>query len=694
MRIATDTGGTFTDMVLRLDNGREHFFKAVTTPEDPSIGVMVALDNAAHTLHTSSRELLEHCQLFLHATTHALNAIVTETTARTGFITTAGHPDILLFREGGRFGINPFNFRLPNPRPYVPRSLTREVQERIGSKGEIVQPLQEDSVRRALEYFEQQSVEAIGVCLLWSMLNPQHELRVGELIEECLPNVAVSLSHQVNPSIREYRRASSTVIDASLKPLMTHYLKRLEMQLRASGFSGQLMMVTSQGGFMHARDVIAQPIFVVNSGPSLAPVAANSVLQRDQLPLSAIVVDTGGTTCDISVVLNGHISRSREAWVGVPFIGHMTGFPSVDVRSIGAGGGSLAWLDAGNMLRVGPASAGANPGPVCYGRGGEHPTLTDAAVVLGIIDAKRLLGGVVALNESAARQALARHIAEPLGLTIEHSALAIMEIATENMVQAIIDMTVKQGLDPAELSLIGAGGAAGFNLVRMARRLRCSRALLPYSGAVLCASGALAADLNREFLLPCHLLLEPAAVATLNAGLAALTERAQSFLTNSGVPQKNCTLNYFLEGRYHGQLWEIEIPLDAAILTAEHFPAIQTRFHQRHHQLFTFSEVGTDIEVLQLRVGASSNFWQKSTDNLARIRSTIPLAAQSYRQVVLGPADSRCVAVYEIDQLAIDTVITGPAIIETAYSSLLLDVDARLTVLASGSLEIELNGSP
>ena len=462
------------------EEGELRIYKSSTTPSDPIEGVLDALSLAAADAGLPCAEFLAGAETFIHGTTRAINAILTGHTARTAFLTTEGHPDILVLREGGR--TQPFDFTVPYPEPYVPRALTFEIRERIGADGEVVKPLDEAGVLQVIEKVREKRVEAIGVCLLWSIANPVHERRVGELLAEHLPEVACTLSHELNPTLREYRRASSTCIDASLKPLMRDYLNGLKDRLRQAGFTGRVLMVTSQGGIMDAGDVALAPIHCIGSGPAMAPVAGRHYAAKDAASDTAIVADTGGTSYDVSLVRGGRLPWTRETWLGQRFRGHMTGFPSVDVKSIGAGGGSIARVDQGGLLHCGPKSAGSRPGPACYGTGGTAPTVTDCALLLGYIDAAFFLGGAMRLDLEAARGALEREVAKKLGLGIEAAAAAVLSLATEKMVGAIEEITINQGIDPRSAVLIGGGGAAGLNAVAVARRLGCRTVVIPETG--------------------------------------------------------------------------------------------------------------------------------------------------------------------------------------------------------------------
>ena len=376
MRLSADVGGTFTDLVAEHGDGRFELFKTPTRPEDPVRGVFDVLRLAADAGGVSLAELLRACTLFMHATTRATNAVLTGNTCRVAFATSEGHPDVLLLREGGR--VDPFDNTVPFPEPLVPRSLTFEVPERIRADGSVYKALDEPATRKVIAHMRAAEVEAVGVCLLWSIVNPVHEERVGALLDEHLPGVPYMLSHRLNPSLREYRRASSACIDASLKPIMSAYLESIEERLRAAGFGGRLLAVTSQGSVADAADLARTPIHSINSGPSMAPVAGGHFAYEEGGADTAIVADTGGTSYDVSLVRRGRIPWTRETWLGPRLRGNMTGFPSVDVRSIGAGGGSIAWVDEGGMLHVGPQSAGSSPGPACCGRGGTRRRCSNA----------------------------------------------------------------------------------------------------------------------------------------------------------------------------------------------------------------------------------------------------------------------------------------------------------------------------
>ncbi len=685
MRFAVDTGGTFTDLVVESDDGDLRMYKAPTTPADPVAGVLDTLSRAAEDLGESRETLLGRGEMLIHGTTHAINAIVTGNTARTAFLTTKGHPDVLVFREGGR--IEPFNFTVPYPEPYVPRSLTYEVPERVAYDGSVTEPLDEHGVVAIVEELARQEVAAVSVCLLWSIVNPAHELRVGELLERHLPGVPYTLSHVLNPSLREYRRASSTCIDASLKPLMGHYLGGLESRLRDAGFGGRVLVVTTQGGAMDAADMAHAPIHSINSGPAMAPIAGRAYAEADTGADTAIIADTGGTTFDVSLVREGRIPWTRETWIGQPYRGHMTGFPAVDVKSIGAGGGSIAWVDEGGLLHVGPKSAGAVPGPVCYGTGGTEPTVTDASVVLGWIDPAYFLGGAMALETEAAAAAIESHVAGKLGLSLHEAAAAIMSVATENMVHAIEDITVNQGIDPREAAIVGGGGAAGLNAVAIARRLGCAQVILPEVAAALSAHGALISELRAEYSGTLYTSTAGFDFNGVNALLEDLESKCRGFIEGPGAGSLEQEIELTAEARYPSQIWEIEVPLRGKRIEDENALAhFVEDFHRTHEALFTFADSESSIETVGWRANVRCRL--RDGVNLSVDGADGGQEISGHRSVYFTDSGFVEARVVHFEGMETGETVDGPAIIESSFTTVVIDPGAKAERRPSGSLLI------
>lgn len=687
MRLACDTGGTFTDLVVEYDDGSLAMFKSPTTPDDPVRGVIDALSLAASDAGQPLDAFLKRADTFIHGTTHAINAIITGRTARTAMLSTVGHRDMLVLREGGR--ADPFDMTAPYPEPYVPRALTFEVLERIGAGGKIIRPLDEAALIATLRHLGEIDVAAVAVCLLWSIANPAHELRVGELIEQYLPGVPYTLSHRLNPTLREYRRASSTAIDASLKPLMGSYMGQLNARLADAGFDGRILVLTSQGGMIDAAELAKAPIHVINSGPSLAPVAGRHY--GAAVPGGDIIVaDTGGTTYDVSLVRAGMIPLSRETWIGQPYLGHITGFPSVDVKSVGAGGGSIARVDDGGVLHVGPQSAGAVPGPVCYGRGGTAPTLTDACVALGYLDPDYFLGGTITLDRASAIEAIRAQVADPIGCSIDEAAAAIVTLATENMVQAIADITVNQGINPADAVLIGGGGAAGFNSVLIARRLGIRTLVFPELGAALSAAGALMSEMASDSRATALLTTKAFNAEVANAVLARLENEGARFLAASDVPATRKTLQFSVEARYEQQVWEIDVPLPVQRFRDQaDIDLFIEAFHAAHERIFAFRDPESSVEIVGWSARAAVRLHDRAIGRVAYQPGE--RGSQPTRSIYLpaeGAVEARLV---RLTDMSVGETLHGPAIVETPFTTILVDTACAFELLADGSLVLHLH---
>ncbi|GAA3967323.1 hydantoinase/oxoprolinase family protein [Actinomadura viridis] len=687
-RLAVDTGGTFTDLVVERPGADVRLYKRPTTPANPIDGVLDVLTAAADDLGVPLAGLLGEAEL-IYATTHAINAVLTGRTARTALLVTGGHRDILVFREGGRD--KPFDHRREFPDPYVPRALTFEVPERIGARGEVVEPLDEDAVRRICATLAEQGVEAVAVCLLWSVVEPKHELRVGELLAEELPGVPVTLAHSLNPSLREYRRAASAVIDASLKPLMTRHIEELERRLRESGLRGPLPVVTSSGGLAHAEAIAEAPVHVINSGPSMAPLAGRSYAATDTSGETVIVMDTGGTSFDVSLVRRGEIPFTRESWIGEPYIGVMTGFPSVDVRSIGAGGGSIARVDAYGLLHVGPQSAGAVPGPACYGRGGTAPTVTDASLVLGHIDPAYFLGGEMTLDPDAAAAAIERDVARPLGLTVEQAAMAIRDVATQHMVDAIEEITIHQGIDPRQAVLAGGGGAAGLNAVSIGRRLGCERVLIPDVVATLSAGGALLSDMAFDARAADWRTTADFDAGAVNRLLDTLEARCAAF-ADGLQGALGSRVDLFVEARYARQIWELEVHLPVRRFSGQgDVDALRRGFDTLHREVFGVADPDSEVELLGWRAAVRC---QIGSDALPRVAHTGAHAQRARRRRAtfpdVGTVDA---AVWDASALTVGRTYEGPAVVETPDTSVVIDAGATFELSERGSLVIAPHGA-
>lgn len=609
-QISVDTGGTFTDVVVATDDGRVLMSKALTTNERAFDAIAEALEDISGSIGVSTAELIRDSSQLNYGTTRSTNLVVTRNTARTALLTTKGFPDVLLLREGGK--PDPFK-KMDYGQPYVPRYLTFEVDERMTSTGVVHRPLDEDSVLEALDQCAHAGVEAIAVSLLWSVANPAHERRTAELIESRLPGVPWTLSHEVNPSVREYRRASSAAIDASLKPSMSQFFVDLDDDLREAGFLGSLLISTAYGGGWDAKRISQQPIYSIGSGPSMAPVAAihEAELESERLleETTLLVTDMGGTTFDLSLVQGGRVAQTSETWLRGKWVGDITGTRSVDIESIGAGGGSIVWIDAGGLLKVGPQSAGSAPGPACYGRGGTQPTITDAALLLGYLDSSNFVGGRLELRTDLAEEAF-RPIADALGRTVEEAAYGAMLISVDNIVTAIREKTVTNGIDLREVTLVAGGGASGLNVGHIARSLGLTDVVVPKTAGAMSAYGALHSPAKSEF--------ETVAFSsTRDEGFAIDAHIVSSLLADSDTffeglhpatrKAADQTTEFYAMARYPMQAWELMIELGSENAVSElTASAIEEIFHREHERVFGVREEDSAIEILALGARAIS----------------------------------------------------------------------------------------
>jgi N-methylhydantoinase A len=686
-RISVDTGGTFTDVVVSDESGKLHIGKALTTPERAMSGVSAAIEDAAGHFGTTGADVIANAALFVYGTTRATNAIVERKVAKTAFLTTEGFPDILLFKEGGK--LDGHRWDIDFPKPYIPRRHTFQIPERITSEGTILKLLDEAAVRKILAGLARDGFEAIAVCLLWSIENPAHEKRVGELIREELPGIPYTLSHELNPILREYRRASSTVIDASLAPLMRKHLSELQTDLADAGFGGELLVSTSIGGVMHVEDAIKRPIYLTKSGPSMAPIAGHLYAAAEGLGASVIVCDAGGTTFDVSLVNDGIIKFTRDTWINGQFSGDCVGLSSVDVRSIGSGGGSIAWIDGGGMLRVGPHSAGAMPGPVCYGRGGLLPTVTDAALVLGYVDPEYFLGGRMKLDLEGARAALAS-LAADLGQTLESTAAGILAIANEHMVRAIQEITVNEGYNPSDSVIVAGGGSCGFSIMEIARILDCRKIVLPRTASALSACGAQYSSYSFEKAASVAARTDAFDFDRVNAALAGIADAVADFarsLEARGV--QNADVTYFVEARYLYEAWELEVPLAKGGFDGpEDVAAFVERFHAEHERVFAVKQEGQPVECL---------VWKARFSGSTAVKKPVQAAEPVYRAVegakrrraYFAETGAVDVPVHFGEALQPGALIQGPAIIEEPTTTIVVYPGMSARVGGSNSYILE-----
>lgn len=684
-RASSDVGGTFTDLcVFDKVTGGWQIFKSPTTLEDITIGVLETLRLASEYYKLPLAEFMSRCESFVHGSTIMTNAIIEKKVAKTGLICTQGFRGLLTHGEITKSG---FEWDLDFPEPYVPRYLTLPVTERINSEGGVETPLDEDEVREVIKQFKEYKVEVIAVCLLWSIVNAAHERRVAEIIKEEWPEVPVVLSSELNPIIREYRRTSSTVINASLLTIIKDYTNNLRDKLREVGYRKQVSMFSSTGGQVTAEEIIRRPILGVNSGPAMAPAAGHAVAKLELGAKNAITCDMGGTSFDVSVVTDGTIILSRECKVG----GHYLGINMVDSRSIGAGGGSIAWIDPGGLLHVGPQSASSVPGPACYMRGGKEPTVTDANVVLGYIDPDYFLGGRMRIDPQLAEEAIREKVAQPLNLDTTEAAFTIWATINHNMLTALQDITVKRGIDPREYLVVAGGGAAGVHLQYIAKQLGVKSVLVPKFAAALSATGGMLCDAIGEFSTSYFTESNQFDYDAVNDVLAGLEEKARAFLQRQGISPEKGQVEFYLEARYPYQVWELDVPIRGNRITERELEQLVNSFHEVHEKVLAVKEPGQYIECVNWRVRAVGEVAKPEFEEKPYGGEDASAALRGRRRAYFKERGGFVeTPIYEDSKLVPGNKIGGPAIIEAPATTIVVMPGGSASITKMGNYYIEL----
>lgn len=673
---AVDVGGTFTDLVvLDAETGEVSFAKAPTTPAEPAEGVLAAI--------AKSTLVLPRASAFFHGTTLGINTMLEHKGARTGLITTKGFRDIL---EIARMGWPMYQLHWEQPPPLVPRFLRREVAERVPADGVVLTPLDDEELRREVRYLVERGVESIAVCFLHSYAYPDHERRAGEIIAEEFPAVAVTLSHLVTQEYREYERTATTVGDAAIKPRLARYIDDLERSLRGEQFSGAFLLTRCDGGVMSAAEAKERPIRTLISGPASGVMGAVALSRWIGVP-NLICADMGGTSFDAALVIGHEPALSASTRVeGLPLL-----VPVVELTTIGAGGGSIAWIDAGGALNVGPQSAGADPGPICYGKGGGEPTFTDAALVSGLLDPERFLGGEMALDVEAARRGIRSAIAEPLGLTLEEAAAGIVTLTEAKMAATLEELTIGKGHDPREFSLLVYGGGGSLVASALASRLGIPRVVVPPSPATFSAWGMLTLDVVHDFARTSLAALHGLRPDDLRARFAELEEQAQAALDREGVARERRASLHSVDMRYEGQEHTLTIPLQASFLASPDTAELRRIFDELHAVVYGYS-MADPAEVTAYRIRAVGTLDKPRRPTLERGGESAEGARVGGRRALHRESGGELDwAIYDRDLLRAGNRLRGPAIVEEAAATTLVAPGQELEVDDLGNLVITLD---
>lgn len=673
--IGVDVGGTFTDIVCRSSDGRVRIMKLPSTRSDPSRAILNSIGAMADQWGIKAGDITR----FTHGTTVATNAVLEHKGASIGLLTTAGFRDVLEIGRQIRSGDQMYAVRL---KPETPVFLARRahrlgVKERIGPHGEVLVPLDRASLVEAIDTLAAKGVQAIAVAFLFSFLNPAHELAAAEEVRARHPHIAVSLSHAVDPAFREYERTVVTAFDAYIRPVIDSYLARLETGLRDNAVTAPLQIMQSRGGLAIAAVARERPVRLFLSGPAAGVIGGRLV--GDQLDIQDLItVDIGGTSCDIALIGGGKPMIRSEGVIG----GYAVRVGMVDVNTIGSGGGSIARLDRAKGLRVGPQSAGSEPGPACYARGGLDPTVTDASIVLGYLDPDYFAGGTVRLNSELARQAVADRIAGPLGLTLEQAALGIHRVLNAQMAEGIRLVSVRQGIDPRRFALLPLGGGGAIHATALAEELAIERIIVPRHPGVLSAAGLLAAKVEHERSAAFARTIDGLTMAAIRPALNLLDHDCAKLMAVEGMPPDAVTIQYSADICYVGQSYTLEVPLHPN--APNPLTRLYDDFIAAHDRVYGFA-MRNPARIVNLRSVHQAGGGDQLDEQV--MLPTGPLVVKSRRRALFrnsgGYVDT---PVIERTAIPLDVVVEGPAIIEQQDTTLLIDPGWQGRLAPNGTL--------
>lgn len=668
-RLGVDAGGTFTDFVLAEQSGNIHLFKSPSTPQDGTLAIAHGLQQISEKFKRPVADIVKNCDLCINGTTVALNALIELKGVKVGLLATAGHEDSIEIRLGHKEEGYRYDASYPPAPQLAPRELRVGVRGRMLADGSEREVLNEDDILKAIEIFKREGVKSVAISFVWSIRNPVHEQRAKALIQQHLPDVFVCCGHEVYPQIREYTRTSTTLVNAYLSPVMAAYVHKIDQYFQDLGALQPVRYFQSNGGLAVGEIMRERAVNAINSGPASAPQAGLFIAAPFGID-NVITVDMGGTSFDITLAHGGQTSLNRD----IDFLRNRIGVPMIHVETLGAGGGSIAHINAFGMLEVGPQSAGASPGPACYSKGGELPTVTDANMALGYLKPNAVLGQSVTLNLDKAQSAINRHIAAPLKIDLAHAAYGISAIVNQNMANGIRRITIEQGYDPRDFALICAGGAAGMHIIALAEEMGIEKVLVPKFASCLCAFGQIISDVKYTYLATETMLMQHNAdLGSLNATLARLENEGRTRLKADGFGEQDIVIERSMEMRYLGQIHECTVQVPGGIVDASLMDAILAAFHARHEALFTYAEPGNPVELVNVEVAISGKVSKPQIPHIAPARTDVRTAEIGVRNMIFDTSYTwYSTPVFDGMQLAAGHHIMGPALIEEPTTTIVI----------------------
>ncbi len=685
VRVGIDIGGTFTDAVCFDErSGQIYMSKVPTTPRELTSGFMTSLQNVL----VQSKAKPSDISHLIHGTTVATNALLQHRGSKTAMITTRGFRDII--EIGTQLRPKLYDVFQRKPVPIVPRRLRFEVTERIGSNGETVKPLVEDEVFKIVSQLRGLEANSVAICLLFSFLNPNHEKRIREIVKSQLPETHISISSEVCPEFREYWRFSTTVVNASVAPLVSSYLENVEKNLSELKVDAVLLVMQSSGGTYTFESAKAKPVYMIESGPAAGVIAAQAY-GEDIKCTNLISLDMGGTTAKAGLIKDGNPQLVSEYEVGGSVHGRLSGSgypiktPTIDLAEVGTGGGSIAWIDKGGELKVGPISAGAEPGPVCYAKGGTEPTVTDANIILGRISAEYFLGGEMKIDVKAAENSIQTKIADPLGLDICEAAYGIIKVANSNMARATRLVSTQRGYDPRDFALLAFGGAGPVHAGALAEELEIETIIVPLLPGAFSAEGLLMSNVRHDFVTTHLNPLETLNFEELDQKYRQLQEKAAQVLKHERIPDMNIQIMRSVDMRYSGQAYEVNIPMPSSRLTQKDLRNLSIRFHKTHEIKYGHAAIQEPVELVSLRVTGRGRFAKMRRRPVRNTHGGGALKGK--RRIFFSETDKfETCRVYERLKLKGGDHVTGPAVIEQVDSTTLVGPNEICRVDRFGNL--------
>jgi N-methylhydantoinase A len=690
MRIGIDIGGTFTDIVCIEEDGSVTTRKVSSSVDDYSRSIGEALPRIFEQRHLHGSAVLE----VIHGTTIATNAILEQRGAKTGLITTKGFRDVLELRRMRMPEL--YNWNWDKPPDLVERKLRREVEERLDVHGNVISALDLEATRKEIEALLAEKVESIAICLINSYANPAHENKIAQLISELRPEIPVSISSEILREVREYERTATVVVNAYVLPLVRHYIQSLEEALEKAGVKAPLLIMQSNGGAMTAADCARKPVFIIESGPAAGVIAAHGLAMRNGIE-NAITFDMGGTTSKASIIEAGALSKASEYEVGSSLSlvsrlikggGHLIRIPAIDVAEIGAGGGSIAWLDEGDALHVGPRSAGSTPGPVCYDQGGTETTITDANLLLGYINDEGLVGGVLKLNHAKAKEALQQQIAAPLGIDAYDAAYGVHLMANSNVMRALRAVSTERGRDARNFALIGFGGSGPMHACEIVRTLEMKEAIIPPNAGLFSAFGLLFADIEHHLVHTFYDRTREADLDKLNQLLREMEDHAAELLAKQGFERSQVQMERSSDIRYAGQSYELTIPVPSGVLTLDSILGLEQAFDTEHEKTYGHRagtpEAYTFVNFRVIGRIRRSSVFPKAKQNGAKQRRR----RKAYFGSKSGWHDVPVISRWDLSA----KMLKGPLLIDEYDTTTVVPPDCSASLDGQGNIHIKLGG--